>query len=398
MNLTTGYPYWLINSGLPSQYPKLDHNVNTEVVIIGGGISGALTAYYLTQAGVNCILVDARTIGLGSTCASTALLQYELDTPLCKLASQIGIQQAETAYQLCSQAIDTIESISQKIGFDLFERRKSLFFAGTEKDTKLIENEFAHRKNAGFDVILLNEKDIQQQFSFSAPSAILSAQGATTDPYLFTLALLNYSIKNGLKVYDRTRIAKIDYQKEGVKLTTEKENTMTANKIVNASGYEITEFISKKIVKLNSTYALVSEHKQTPVWTDKTLLWNTADPYLYIRLTKDNRIILGGRDEPFYSPEKRDKLLNTKTEALRKDFIKLFPNIELIPEFSWTGTFGTTKDSLPYIGTYSKTPHTYYALGFGGNGITFSIIASEIITDMIVGKKNENEALFSFDR
>ena len=82
MNLITGYPYWLINSGLPTNYPKLEKSLKTDIVIIGGGISGALTAYYLTNAGLNCVVVDSRTIGLGSTCASTALLQYELDTPL----------------------------------------------------------------------------------------------------------------------------------------------------------------------------------------------------------------------------------------------------------------------------------------------------------------------------
>ncbi len=185
-----------------------------------------------------------------------------------------------------------------------------------------------------------------------------------------------------------------------MKLFTEKGHSITANKIVNASGYEITEFINKKIVKLNSTYALASEHIQSPVpvWKDKTLLWNTADPYLYMRLTKDNRVIIGGRDEEFYNTSKRDKLIKKKTALLKKDFSKLFPDIELIPEFSWAGTFGSTKDALPYIGTYNKTPHTYYALGFGGNGITFSVIAAEIIRDMIIGGKNKDALLFSFDR
>jgi glycine/D-amino acid oxidase-like deaminating enzyme len=91
-------------------------------------------------------------------------------------------------------------------------------------------------------------------------------------------------------------------------------------------------------------------------------------------------------------------LSKKKSLLLQKDFSKLFPGIDLIPEFSWTGTFGSTKDALPYIGTYDKTPHTYYALGFGGNGITFSVLAAEIIRDMILGKKNKDAGLFSFDR
>ena len=117
-----------------------------------------------------------------------------------------------------------------------------------------------------------------------------------------------------------------------------------------------------------------------------------------MRLTDDNRIIMGGRDETFYNPQKRDKLIRKKTALLKRDFQKLFPDINLIPEFSWTGTFGSTKDALPYIGAYPKTPHTYYALGFGGNGITFSVIAAEIICDMIAEKKNANLSLFSFSR
>jgi len=400
MNLTTGYPYWLINSGLPFKYPKLEESIKTDVLIIGGGISGALSSYYLINAGVKCIVVDARTIGLGSTCASTSLLQYELDKPLSELTHLIGWNAAERSYRLCSNSIDTLENICTTIKFRNFHKENSLFFAAYKKDQKLLKAEYASRKKAGFDVQLLNEKDIEQKFGFYASSAILSAQGATTDAYLLTHALLQSSLTKGLLVFDRTEISKINYNKRSVKLSTLNGNTIYANKIVNASGYEITEFIEKKIVKLHSTYALASEHLPPNIlpWKKKALLWNTADPYLYMRLTDDNRIIMGGRDETFYNPQKRDKLIRKKTALLKRDFQKLFPDINLIPEFSWTGTFGSTKDALPYIGAYPKTPHTYYALGFGGNGITFSVIAAEIICDMIAGKKNANLSLFSFSR
>jgi glycine/D-amino acid oxidase-like deaminating enzyme len=398
MNLTTGLPYWLMNSGLPAPYPKLRQPVKTEVVIIGGGISGALTAYSLINAGVKCIVVDARAIGLGSTCASTSLLQYELDKPLSELSTLIGWNAAMRSYKLCSQSIDTLERITRKIKFIHFQRQESLFFCAYKKDKQMLEAEYAARKKSGFDVQFLNEKDIKKQFGFYATAAILSAQGATTDAYLLTHALLQDSIKSGLDVFDHTEITKIDYTKRSVKLVTSNGILISANKIVNASGYEIMEFIEKKIVKLNSTYAIASEHLPLNIlpWKKKAMLWNTANPYLYMRLTNDNRIIIGGRDEEYYNPKKRDKLLKRKSLLLKKDFKKLFPDIELIPEFSWTGTFGSTKDALPFIGTYSKTPHTYYALGFGGNGITFSVIAAEIIRDMILGKNNKNQSLFSF--
>ena len=400
MNLTTGYPYWLINSGLPAAYPKLEETLKTDVLVIGGGISGSLVAYNLIEAGINCVLVDQRSIGLGSTCASTALLQYELDIPLHLLAKQIGESAATRAYKMCYESIDILEAISKKIKFKAFEKQKSIYFSAFKKDTKTIEAEFLYRKKTGFDVNLLDCEALKRTCGFSAPNGIISSQGGVMDAYLFTHSLLQSSIKNGLKVYDRTGISAIDYKQRGIVATTTSGHKINAQKIVNASGYEITEFLNKKLVSLHSTYAVASEQMHTTDlnWKEKYLLWNTADPYFYMRLTNDNRIIIGGRDENFYSPIKRDKNIKYKTDVLKKDFTKLFPNIEFVPEYSWAGTFGSTKDALPYIGTYLKTPHTYYSLGFGGNGITFSVIGAQLIRDMILGKKNKHAEIFSFDR
>ena len=128
------------------------------------------------------------------------------------------------------------------------------------------------------------------------------------------------------------------------------------------------------------------------------MIWNTADPYLYVSTTYDNRVLVGGRDENFSDPIARDKLLKRKTTQLSNDINKMFPDLDFKSEFSWTGTFGTTKDGLPYIGEYSRLPNSYFALGFGGNGITFSLIAAEMIRDLILGKDNKDGHLFSFDR
>ncbi len=400
MNLKEGYPYWLLKSGIPSNYPKLDHALKTDVLVIGGGISGALSAWFLAMSGVECAIVDARTIGMGSTSASTSLLQYELDKPLFELSKLIGEEKSIRVYKLCYEAIDMLNTISKKIDFHEIENRSSLYFAAGKKDVKMIESEYKARIKAGIKVELLDEKNIITKYNFSAPAAILSSQGATTNAYMLSHSLHKSAIKKGLKVFDRTRIISKKYNKTWVQLKTEQGYLIHAKKVIDATGYEVTEFIDKKIVRLESTYALASENIKTPnpVWETGAMLWNTAKPYLYMRLTNDNRVIVGGRDEDYYNPTKRDKLIKRKAKLLVKDFGKLFPNIELIPEYSWAGTFGSTKDSLPYIGKYNKTPHTYYALGFGGNGIVFSVIAAEIIRDMILGKPNKDISLFSFDR
>ena len=87
-----------------------------------------------------------------------------------------------------------------------------------------------------------------------------------------------------------------------------------------------------------------------------------------------------------------------KTKSLERSFAKLFPQIEFKTDFKWAGTFASTKDGLPFIGSIRQRPHTYFALGFGGNGITFSAIAADLIKDLLAGKKNKDAAIFHFDR
>src|SRR5437868_9967908 len=145
MNLKSGFPFWLIRSGLIFDYPKLSSNKKTDVVIIGGGISVALSAWELARHGIDCIIVDARTIGLGSTCASTSLLQYEIDVPLTELQHKTGIKNAVRAYKLGEKAIHDIALISEKIKFDEFISTQSLYYAAYKKDVAFIEKEYALR-------------------------------------------------------------------------------------------------------------------------------------------------------------------------------------------------------------------------------------------------------------
>ena len=399
MNLEGGYPFWLIKDGLPFTFPKLDHNIETDVVIIGAGISGALVRYYLINAGIECVTVDSRTIGLGSTCGSTSLLQYEIDTPLFELKKLVGAQKAERAYHLCSYAISALDKIAKELNFKEFEFKKSLYYAAYKKDIPFLKKEYEARKKAGFDVRYLNETDIQKEFEFASSGAILSNHGAQTNAYGFTHKLLQYKKEKDLNIYDRTLVTKIKHGKDSVELETDQGFKLKAKKLIYATGYEVTHFIDEKIVDLKSTFAVISEQNaKKEFWNGNVLLWNTANPYLYIRTTPDGRIMIGGRDEDFYNPKKRDKLMHKKTQQLVNDIHKLFPDLDFKPEFSWTGTFGATKDGLPYIGEYKKLPNSYFALGFGGNGITFSLIAAEIITDLILGKENKDAEIFSFER
>ena len=400
MNLQAGYPYSLIKHGLLFNYPKLNKNLETDVLVVGGGISGALVAWHLIKRGIGCVLADSRTIGLGSTCASTGLLQYEIDTALSELKDIVGLKQAVRAYHLCRQAIYELGDISKEIGFNEFEYKRSLYYAAHKKDISFLRDEFTIRKESGFDIEYLSAAALKKEVGFNAPAALLSNDGAQVDAYLFSHRLLQHATKHGLLVFDRTKIINLGYQNKNSIFKTEDKFTIKAKRIVYATGYESVKYLSKSIVKLLSTFATVSEHMDydSRVHKNDLMIWNTANPYLYMRTTHDGRILIGGRDENFYNPLKRDKMIKRKAVQLAEDFKTLFPAVDFKPEFSWAGTFGATKDGLPFIGNYKPIRNGYFALGFGGNGITFSQVAATIIADLIEGKNNSDARLFSFDR
>jgi glycine/D-amino acid oxidase-like deaminating enzyme len=399
MNLSAGYPLWLIRDGIPFDYPKLERHARADVVVIGGGISGALMAYYLQHAGVDTMVVDGRTVGFGSTCASTSLLQYEIDTPLSRLQQMIGERNANRAYVLCADAIGKLSELAGKTGFSNFSGARSIYYAASTSHIPLLLEELDARKKAGLDLHWLDEQDLAKQFGINAPAAIISSLAAQTDAYGLTHALHQYNIARGVAVYDRNFITHTDTRRNGLVLTTREGYHIRCKKLVYATGYETVNLLDKKIVKLISTYAVAGEQSTASVFPVKDiLLWSTATPYLYARTTADQRVIVGGRDEDYYSPGKRDALIMRKTRQLSDDIRKLVPGIEFRPEFSWAGTFGSTKDGLPFIGAYQPLPHCFFALGFGGNGITFSQVAAEIVTALIKGKKHNDAALFSFDR
>jgi len=166
-----------------------------------------------------------------------------------------------------------------------------------------------------------------------------------------------------------------------------------------ATGHETLAKLRSTPTTLHSTYAAISE----PLtgfrgWPKQRLIWETARPYRYLRATDDGRALIGGFDEPFYNPERRDKLLPAKAQFLAKTFSRLFPSIDFEVAYAWTGTFAETPDGLPYVGEHADHPRIFFALGYGGNGITWGLIAAKIITDLHLGRKNSDAAIFSFTR
>ena len=173
MELRSGMPYHWIFNGLPYEYPLLDHDAQCTALVVGGGITGALCAHAIATAGVDVLVVEAGSIGTGSTSASTALLQYELDTPLHILADQVGKETAVRSYQLCAEAIDQVMALAAVVGPCSATPRTSLQFASRRRDVKGLRLEHEMRASHGFETELLDPSQVKDRFGFRKPAGLV---------------------------------------------------------------------------------------------------------------------------------------------------------------------------------------------------------------------------------
>ena len=401
MDLKSGYPWWAIRNGLMHAFPPLQRDLRCDVAVLGGGITGALVADELARHGHDVAVIEQRDIGWGSTAASTALLQYEIDTPMVDLAKRYGEDAAVLAYQACADAIPMLGELARPLRDTGFARMKSLYYASSRRHRRALEDEFALRLRHGFDVEWLSDDDVRTRYGFDAPCAILSGLAASVDPYRLACRLLMRLEKKGVGVFDRSRIDTIETSTRGVTLRSPQGHAVRAKHLVLAAGYANQQWLRKKVARNRSSYAFVTD----PIKADALdplrglMLWESARPYLYMRSTSDDRLLIGGEDDAIDIPARRDALVDRKAHALMKKVRKLFPDLPLQPTFAWAGTFAETGDGLPFFGPHPQHgPRVHFAMAYGGNGITYSMLGAGLLRALIERRRHPLAALFSFDR
>lgn len=398
IRVASGAPYWLIRAGLVEP-PEQTLPSQTEVLIVGAGVTGALLADALTRAGHQVVVVERHAPAEGSTAVSTALLQYELDVELADLAEMIGVDPAVRAYRRCAEAIDEIAALAASLGDDCgFERVSSVYLASRRRDVKRLQREAELRQAHGFDVRLLGRKELAERYDVPRPAALETLHAAQVDPVALTRRLLDRAVRAGAVLCPRTPM--LEWKDEGsrCRVVTTRGQCM-ARTVVFATGYELPDRVPKESVALHSTYAFVTQPGELPPPLRRgAMFWETARPYTYARTTPDGRILVGGMDVPFKNADVRDALLPARTAALESRASRLLGIDGISRAFSWAGTFASTPDGLPYIGPVPGEPRALAALGYGGNGIIFSVVAADLLGALIAGRPHRDQALFGFDR
>lgn len=400
MDLKSGYPFWAIKNGLIAAFPKLHGSIEVDALVVGGGITAALISRELVASGMSVAVVERRDIGWGSTSASTALLQYEIDTEFLELSELVGEAGATLAYLACADSVRRVLQIARGYrGVEAFPLR-SLYYASHFWHGPRLRKECAARRGIGLDVELVEHQELRKKYAIDAHLGLLSQTAAALDPYQLAYAVLRGLARTGIAVHDHTVMSNFKPRRGGVDVEFESGASARCKHLVLACGYETQAWLDPRVARNRSSYAYITDPQETDLGAlANTMIWESARPYLYLRRTRDRRLLIGGEDDEIDIPARRDGRVASKAATLQKRAESLFPAFDWTPAFAWAGTFAETEDGLPWFGPHEQHgPHVHFAMAYGGNGITYSQIGAEILAKSLCGEKHPLQRLFSFSR
>jgi glycine/D-amino acid oxidase-like deaminating enzyme len=395
--LRAGKPVWLANRRPAVRRHPLNSSVEPDVLVVGAGISGALIADAMVTAGKTVTVLDRRGPLQGSTAASTALLQFEIDTPLSTLARRIGRDKAARAWWRSADGVEHLRARILDLAIDCdFAERCSVYLPGDQLDLDGLKREAEQRQAAGLRSAMIGRQELKRLTGIVRAGAVLSQGTAEADPIRLTASLWRAAVARGVKIHAPVEVDDVVSFRDHVRVKLTDGRSLRAGAVVFATGYELVKFVQPKGYKIASTWAYATRVQKENLWPSRCLIWEAADPYLYARTDATGRIIVGGEDEPFSDAETRDRLLPQKIAAIQRKLSKLMPKVDTAPVYAWCGSFGQSPTGLPLIGAIPHHPNCYAVLGFGGNGITFSAIAAQILQRQLCGLKDPDADLFRF--
>ena len=399
LDLRTGMPVWQAYRAprIPTQ--SLTRDVKCDVLVVGLGISGAMIAEALTAQGLSVIGIDRRGVMQGSTPATTALVQFEIDQPLSGLGRMIGQADATQAWRRSRLAVTNLQGRIRELGIRCdMTTAPSLYLAGDALGPAELRREAEARAGIGIRATYLTPTVLKETFGIARKGAILSQDNLALDPRKLTSGLLNKALERKARFYTPVEVIALAPGSGKVGVETRGGPTIVAKHVVLATGYELLDMVPSNTHSIISTYAIATRPQKRKLWSQNALIWEASDPYLYMRATADGRVVCGGEDEDFADEQTRDSLLADKALTLSAKLNALFPQLDATAEFAWAGSFGTTTTGLPYIGELPGYAGVFAAQGYGGNGITYSQIASELIATAIAGGEDGDAGLFAFGR
>lgn len=376
---------WLIEKRT-SSFPKLDSKIEVDVAIIGGGITGLMTAYELTMAGKKVALLEQHQIAEAETGWTTAFVTYVTDTKLAKLHTTFGAEKAALAWKSGRAAIDELERIIKKEKIDCdFMRVPAYVYTMDEKGLTELHEEEELGKTDG-----LKMKIDDKSLGFTSIGHLRVENQAKFHPVKFLTALADRLEAKGAHIFENSKA--LSWEGKDTRIVKTKDGEVHAKYVVIATHIPCGDpnQISERITAFQ-TYCVEANIPSGIL--SEALYWDTQTPYHYFRVDHfptHDRIILGGEDH------KTGQGNDTESHfANLKNYLgKLLPETKYELVRQWEGQVLETIDGLPFIGSLFKNNRLLFATGFSGNGMTYGVLSGMILRDLILEKTNPYANLY----
>lgn len=383
---------WYGDVLLPT-FPKLTDSGEAEVVIIGGGLTGILSAYLLAKEGKRVVLMEKGAIGHGATGYTTGFLTQYIDTDLADLMWMVGSEKAKLIIESHGAAMNLIEKIVKDEQIDCeFMRCDNVVFAGARKDgdARALADELEAIRMLG----LVASIDPQKNLSFPNAGSLRIKHQAKFHPLKFLTGLVIAAQKAGATIYEHTEASGLETNENGVTIQTGNAS-IKATWVLSATYEPFAEpwgLYFRKSLYMDYVIELEVPKNSLPEETFE----DTGNPYHYFRIDRageHGRIIVGGESHRRDIPVSKEKSFI----ALETYVKKTFPLLSYRIVRRWYGATLEPIDGLAFIGPY-KNEHTWYAFGFSGNGMTYAGIAAMMFCHAVIGKENPWREIYDVGR
>jgi len=378
---------------IPPADPLSD--LKCDVAVIGAGVMGSILAERLSADGHSVLLLDRRSPGMGSTAASTAELMWAMDVPLSTLAADIGEAEAARRWTRVYRAVRSLAERIDRLGIDCARvERPTVYLAGDLLDASGLRIEAALHACHGLPSEYLNEDAVARRFGIRPRAAIVSEGGFEVDPVRLAHGMLEIARARGARIHYPCNVVSIDDREDRVTLLLADGIEIEARQVVLASGYERATLFLPPQFELLSTFVIATSPGTAPLWGENAMIWEASDPYLYVRTDDEGRVIAGGEDADLIDARRRDDLIGRKAGTIAAKLMALLGSAPLPVDRAWSATFGSSPDGLPAIGLAANMHRVWLSAGFGGNGIAFAALASELLSESLAGRIDPDAACF----
>lgn len=399
-------PLWLDRypkSRRPS-YPRFRGELETDVVIVGGGLTGLACAWSFAGAGVKTILLEADSIGGGGIAESAGLIREDFDASFRENALAHGLRASRTMWQTMRRASLDFSAAIRRLGIrcDLASSDYLTIARAYSDGARLLQREHQSRREAGLEHAWLKPAAVNREAAVESGGAIRT-HGFTFDPYRACVGFAAAASTRGALLHEHSPVRRIRAGRKQVVVTTA-AGTIRAAAVVIATSSALSDLRAlRRHLKAIDSYAVVTEPLPAPVrrqaGSRSSVLRDADAPPHLLRWLKDDRALFIGGDQPAVDERARSKALVQRTGQLMYELSVLYPPISgLRPEWAWASTHYETVDRLPFIGLHRNFPRHLFAMGAAQHGAGLAWLAARILLRQFQKEPAKGDDLFGFSR